>query len=1011
MSTYYTIITNNGKQQFATAAQTTAKVNITHLALGDGNGNIPTPSATRTALVKEKVRVAVNKVEINATNRNWIEIHAIIPSSSGGYTVRELGLYAGTTLIAIGSFPATYKPSATEGGAREMSIKAIIAVDNASVVNVTLDNSLVYATQKWVEDNFVNHNEVINTLTATDTDKPLSAAQGKALQDNKADKTTTITAGNGLTGGGTLQASRTVALGTPSQITASTTNSVTATSHTHAIDKASTTVSGVVQLNDTLASTATDQALTANQGKVLNDKITTANADIATKANQATTITAGNGLTGGGTLQANRTLTLGTPSQITASTTNSVTATSHTHAIDKASTTVQGIVQLNDTLASTATDQALTANQGKVLNDKITTANAAIATKANQATTITAGNGLTGGGTLQASRTVALGTPSQITASTTNSVTATSHTHAIDKASTTVAGVVQLVDNLTTDDATKALTANQGKVLNDKITTANADIATKANQATTITAGNGLTGGGTLQASRTVALGTPSQITASTTNSVTATSHTHAIDKASTTVAGVVQLVDNLTTDDATKALTAKQGKVLNDTKLANRGENTYEGILNFGLYSSIRWSRMRWHTKSGFWSFDVNPEGDADARADGQRFNFVFIGTDGLEKGRIAFLHVDKIERVAYQSWVQTANVASATKLQTARTISTTGDATWSVSFDGSANASGALTLANSGVTAGSYNAVTVDSKGRVTRGLTQVHGLITATTATGTANQATTNGNTYLNIVASGVGSAASVGSSTQVTGTNGISISSDTAGKLIISRDSNSPTASKLQTARTINGVAFDGTQNITIYDNTKLASNANAVSASRLATARTISLTGAVTGSVSFDGSGNVSIATTLSKAVVREYNSSFISSIGATNYTIPITGQVVTGADGRITQYIHLQHFRDVWFAMNENSVGNYSHEGTRSRLLQIPLWTAMPNKVLSVSAQAMRSTNATQSIGFFGEAGEHQVAWAKRQQGINKTHAFVEMARYFGGASEEIDMLVIVEGY
>ncbi|OOS24644.1 pyocin knob domain-containing protein [Moraxella pluranimalium] len=187
------------------------------------------------------------------------------------------------------------------------------------------------------------------------------------------------------------------------------------------------------------------------------------------KADKTLNLVAGNGLTGGGTLQANRTITLGTPSQITASTTNSVTATSHTHAIDKASTTTQGIVQLNDTLVSTATDQALTANQGKVLNDKITATDAKADTKANQATAITAGNGLTGGGTLQANRTLTLGTPSQITASSTNAVTATSHTHAIDKASTTVAGVVQLVDNLTTDDAAKALTAKQGKVLNDKI--------------------------------------------------------------------------------------------------------------------------------------------------------------------------------------------------------------------------------------------------------------------------------------------------------------------------------------------------------------------------------------------------------------------------------------------------------------------------------------------------------------------------------------------------------------
>ena len=62
------------------------------------------------------------------------------------------------------------------------------------------------------------------------------------------------------------------------------------------------------------------------------------------------------------------------------------------------------------------------------------------------------------------------------------------------------------------------------------------------------------------------------------------------------------------------------------------------------------------------------------------------------------------------------TGNASTATILQTTRSISATGDATWTVNFNGSANATAALTLAASGVTAGTYNSVTVDAKGRVT-------------------------------------------------------------------------------------------------------------------------------------------------------------------------------------------------------------------------------------------------------------------------------------------------------
>lgn len=60
--------------------------------------------------------------------------------------------------------------------------------------------------------------------------------------------------------------------------------------------------------------------------------------------------------------------------------------------------------------------------------------------------------------------------------------------------------------------------------------------------------------------------------------------------------------------------------------------------------------------------------------------------------------------------------NVDTATKLQTGRTISISGDAIGSTTFDGSQNSTINIVLANSGVTQGTYTKLTVDAKGRVT-------------------------------------------------------------------------------------------------------------------------------------------------------------------------------------------------------------------------------------------------------------------------------------------------------
>lgn len=97
------------------------------------------------------------------------------------------------------------------------------------------------------------------------------------------------------------------------------------------------------------------------------------------------------------------------------------------------------------------------------------------------------------------------------------------------------------------------------------------------------------------------------------------------------------------------------------------------------------------------------------------------FPGTGEAGKIYVA-LDTNKIYRWTGTVYIEISptagNADSATQLATSRTIAASGDATWSVSFNGSANVTNALTLADSGITAGTYKSVTIDSKGRATAG-----------------------------------------------------------------------------------------------------------------------------------------------------------------------------------------------------------------------------------------------------------------------------------------------------
>lgn len=161
MSNYYTLLTAIGAAEFINAKAANTTVPFTHLALGDGNGASVVPAEGMTGLVREVHRVPISSVTRDIDNPNWLVIEAVVPTSVGGWTVREIGLIggsgAGNKLLAAGNFPATYKPLLAEGSGRDLVVRMIVQVGNASVVQLTVDPAVVLATNQAIVNAVAAH--------------------------------------------------------------------------------------------------------------------------------------------------------------------------------------------------------------------------------------------------------------------------------------------------------------------------------------------------------------------------------------------------------------------------------------------------------------------------------------------------------------------------------------------------------------------------------------------------------------------------------------------------------------------------------------------------------------------------------------------------------------------------------------------------------------------------------------------------------------------------------------
>ncbi|MBN7573667.1 MULTISPECIES: phage tail protein [Clostridium] len=145
---FYTMLTKLGRKKLSASAVSGSKVNFKTLKVGDGNGSYYEPSEDQTSIVKEVWSGNISAISVDESNANWIVAETVIPAADGGFFIREAGIFddAGD-MIAITKLSETYKPTILEGSTKDLVIKIVLEVSNASSIDLKIDPNLVVATK------------------------------------------------------------------------------------------------------------------------------------------------------------------------------------------------------------------------------------------------------------------------------------------------------------------------------------------------------------------------------------------------------------------------------------------------------------------------------------------------------------------------------------------------------------------------------------------------------------------------------------------------------------------------------------------------------------------------------------------------------------------------------------------------------------------------------------------------------------------------------------------------
>ncbi|MEH8064576.1 phage tail protein [Gallibacterium anatis] len=222
---YYSVLTDYGTQVIASAIARKQPLQITQMAVGDGNGRATTPNSRNTGLVREVHRADISAISVDPRNDKQIIFELTIPENVGGFWIREMGIFDNQNrLVAYANCPDSFKPQLESGSGKVQVVRMILLVSSSDAITLKVDDSVIFVTRGQL---------------------------------------------------------------TPKAITATTKNAVDETGHSHEIDKASTSQAGIVELDSSINSEAENKAATPKAVKTAYDKAKAADDNANTRVSKS----------------------------------------------------------------------------------------------------------------------------------------------------------------------------------------------------------------------------------------------------------------------------------------------------------------------------------------------------------------------------------------------------------------------------------------------------------------------------------------------------------------------------------------------------------------------------------------------------------------------------------------------------------------------------------------------------------------------------------------------------